>query len=106
MKRWTIAALVAIVIVAVAAVLFVATMQSSSGLTNQVKCTDYEVTVYEGSTFTNGSQSFDTVSSVTTFTTVTNYSTTVGYTIANTIGPKAYGLTGELTFTQSCTFVG
>lgn len=103
MKRWTIAALVATLVIVVATVLFVMSVQSPT-FTSQVKCTDYETTIVEGSTFSNGSQSFDTVSAVTTFTSTANYSTTIGHTSVNTRGPLAESGTGETYITQSCTF--
>lgn len=105
MKRRIVVVSVAVVILVIAAVLFEITIQSSSSYTNRVGCTDYEVTIIQGSTFTNGSQAFETVSTTTSFTTTTNYSATVGHTTANTVGPQAESGTGEVYVTSFCTFV-
>ncbi len=104
-KRWFVAISVAVVILLVAAFVRRDHRRLSSRSTDRVACTDYGVTMSQGSTFTNESTSFETLSTTSRFTTITNYSAAAGHTTADTAGPRAEHGTAEVLVTSSCTFM-
>jgi len=105
MARQAVLVVLTVCIVALLAMVFVVATQLPNSYTNKVNCVDSVVIVYEGSTFTNGSQAFETVTTVSNFTTTTNASATAGLVTTERLGPSATGLTGEATTQRTCTFV-